>query len=362
MAELSKIRKNGVDYDIKDAAARKAIEDLKIPESGVTDEKIASAVEDYFAENHVTGGGLSTTATTLLISVLRNAVYSTDQSANIEALKTALGSSGGSGGGTGGDNTGGDAGGDTGGGEATTYTVVNALSNVTTSNNANSVASGSSYFATLTAFDGFTIQEVTILMGNKDITNTAYNNGVINIESVTGNIVITASAVSVNVKTLNDYDYSELADYYTCTFNGEGVYPSITIQNPSAMWAAWTVEDEYLSELLSNETITLIAAHDEYGFNGGNTSTKISGGGTYAISPIAKETIYTDDAGNIYSYITWSIEDIKAAINANKTCKMAFFAAIDKAASYHGVFGMILHNVPNGVVTQEMLLNTIGGV
>lgn len=53
MAELSKIRKNGVDYDIKDAVARKAIEDLEIPESGVTDEQIASAVEDYFAENPV---------------------------------------------------------------------------------------------------------------------------------------------------------------------------------------------------------------------------------------------------------------------------------------------------------------------
>ena len=59
MAELSKIRKNGVDYDIKDAVARKAIEDLEIPESGVTDEQIASAVEDYMAEHPVTGGAES---------------------------------------------------------------------------------------------------------------------------------------------------------------------------------------------------------------------------------------------------------------------------------------------------------------
>ena len=56
MAELSKIRKNGVDYDIKDAVARKAIEDLEIPESGVTDEQIASAVEDYFEGNPVIPG------------------------------------------------------------------------------------------------------------------------------------------------------------------------------------------------------------------------------------------------------------------------------------------------------------------
>lgn len=49
MAELSKIRKNGVDYDIKDAVAREAIEQLE--QNGVTDEQIASAVEEYMAEH-----------------------------------------------------------------------------------------------------------------------------------------------------------------------------------------------------------------------------------------------------------------------------------------------------------------------
>lgn len=45
------------------------------------------------------GGGLSATAANLLITILRNGVYSTNQSANITALEAALASSGGSGGG-----------------------------------------------------------------------------------------------------------------------------------------------------------------------------------------------------------------------------------------------------------------------
>lgn len=40
------------------------------------------------------GGGLSTTAAALLIAILRNGMYSTDQSANITALESALASSG----------------------------------------------------------------------------------------------------------------------------------------------------------------------------------------------------------------------------------------------------------------------------
>lgn len=47
------------------------------------------------------GGGMSATAKNLLITILRNGVYTTDQSANITALETALGEYGG------GDNTGG---------------------------------------------------------------------------------------------------------------------------------------------------------------------------------------------------------------------------------------------------------------
>lgn len=151
----------------------------------------ASAVR---AENAVgslqdpNNAGLNETATTLLVTILRSGVYSTDQSANITALEAALGSSGGSG----------DSGGDSGGDEpvVTTYTITAELANVTSSNGAASVTEGASYTATLTAADGYEISAVTVLMGGVDVTNTVYANGIISIPAVTGTVVITATAVA----------------------------------------------------------------------------------------------------------------------------------------------------------------------
>ena len=55
------------------------------------EQQIADAVEEYMEENPVSGGGLTATASELLITILRNGMYSTDQSANITALATELG-------------------------------------------------------------------------------------------------------------------------------------------------------------------------------------------------------------------------------------------------------------------------------
>lgn len=74
------------------------------------------------------------------------------------------------------------------------YTVTNNLTNVSNSNNASTANENSSYSATITANTGYTLDSVTVTMGGTDITNTAYSNGTISIASVTGNIVITASA------------------------------------------------------------------------------------------------------------------------------------------------------------------------
>lgn len=77
----------------------------------------------------------------------------------------------------------------------TRYTITNNLTNVSTSNSANSIAGGSSYEAKLSVSTGYNIGNVSITMGGVDITSTCYNNKTITISSVTGNIVITASAV-----------------------------------------------------------------------------------------------------------------------------------------------------------------------
>lgn len=83
---------------------------------------------------------------------------------------------------------------------ATVYhSITNALTNVSTSNDAVDAEDGTSYTATLTAKSGYTLGEVTVKMGGADITATAYNTntGVISIVAVTGDVVITAKATKV---------------------------------------------------------------------------------------------------------------------------------------------------------------------
>lgn len=88
-----------------------------------------------------------------------------------------------------------------------TYTVTNTLTHVTNSNAAQSAEENTAYTATLTADQWYAITAVTVTMGGTDITATAYSNGVISIQNVTGNIVITATAtetVRENLLTMND--------------------------------------------------------------------------------------------------------------------------------------------------------------
>lgn len=80
---------------------------------------------------------------------------------------------------------------------ATVYhSITNALTNVTTNNDAVAAEYGTAYSATIAAADGYTMSSVTVTMGGTDITATAYNSdtGVISIAAVTGDVVITANA------------------------------------------------------------------------------------------------------------------------------------------------------------------------
>lgn len=129
--------------------------------------------------------GLNDAAKTLLITILRNGVYSTDQSENITALAAKFGVT-----------------------EpdvpdipdvpdvpvVTKYTITNELVNVKSSNSTSSVNEGASYMATLTADEGYEISNVTVFVGGVDVTADVYADGVISIPAVTGNVEITASA------------------------------------------------------------------------------------------------------------------------------------------------------------------------
>ena len=102
-----------------------------------------------------------------------------------------------------------------GGGSYTRYTITNTLSNVTTSNSATSIIENREYNAVLSVVEDATLDEVSVYMGGTDITSTAWNasTNAIHISSVTGDIIIMASAIIVthtitnhltNVTTSND--------------------------------------------------------------------------------------------------------------------------------------------------------------
>ena len=92
----------------------------------------------------------------------------------------------------------------------TTYTITNNLTNVVTNNSSTSVTKGNSYVATLTANSGYTLDNVTVTMAGSDITSSCYSDGSINISNVTGNIIITASAIKTSTGAAVKYFRDEL--------------------------------------------------------------------------------------------------------------------------------------------------------
>lgn len=86
------------------------------------------------------------------------------------------------------------------------------LTNATSSNTAATVDEGAAYSTTIAAKAGYNLSGVKVTMGGVDITSTAYSGGVVSIASVTGNVVITASAEVqtsyTNLFSTSDPDYS----------------------------------------------------------------------------------------------------------------------------------------------------------
>lgn len=88
---------------------------------------------------------------------------------------------------------------------ASMVTITNELNGCTNSNSDSSAAEGDSYSATITAESGYTMAgaAVVIIMGGVDITSTAYSGGTVSIPSLTGNLIITITAVLVEVVSIS---------------------------------------------------------------------------------------------------------------------------------------------------------------
>lgn len=112
----------------------------------------------------------------------------------------------------------------------TYYTVTNNLTNTTTSNNATQQAEGSSYSAILTPAIGYALGTTTVTMGGTDITSTAYNNGVIAIANVTGNIVVTSTGTALTQYTIN-YSLTDVASSNNAAsaYAGDNYYTQLSV-------------------------------------------------------------------------------------------------------------------------------------
>jgi hypothetical protein len=75
------------------------------------------------------------------------------------------------------------------------WSITNNLSNVASDNAILSVDDGSEYTATLSWDSNYKISSIVITMGGENVTDTVYADGVISIDVVTGDVVITATAV-----------------------------------------------------------------------------------------------------------------------------------------------------------------------
>lgn len=127
------------------------------------------------------GGGLDEEAQELLIDILTNAVYTSDQSSNISALEYQMS------------------------GGKTKYTITYNLNGASSSNTKKKAFAGSSYSSEITAITGYVLQTVIVVMGGVDVTSSVYSNGQISIASVTGDITITATGdvVMTTLKSIN---------------------------------------------------------------------------------------------------------------------------------------------------------------
>lgn len=108
----------------------------------------------------------------------------------------------------------------------TRHSIVQNLTNVSSSNTISTVEEGGSFKTTLTATSG-TMKSVVVTMGGVDVTASVYADGVVNITNVTGMVIITATAETENVEPDEPSSYTNVlltAEAYdsTALYNGKG--------------------------------------------------------------------------------------------------------------------------------------------
>ena len=159
-------------------ASESAVSALQTALTGKANVADVSAIDSRVTALESAGGaGMSSTAVSLLLSILRGAYYSSDMSNTIDDLEDELS------------------------GESPTpvarHTVTWSGSNYSHGNSATTITDGSTFTSSLAANNGYRIDSVTVTMGG-NVVSGAYSNGVITVANVTGNISITVATSQVS--------------------------------------------------------------------------------------------------------------------------------------------------------------------
>ena len=120
----------------------------------------------------------------------------------------------------------------------TACVVTQTLLNVSSSYVGSSIISGQAFTATLTADTGYTMAGVVVTMGGVDVTATAYNSstGVVSIASVSGNIIITASAA------INTYSITQTLTHCTTDIEETEVQYGASISGTVTADSTYTID------------------------------------------------------------------------------------------------------------------------
>lgn len=182
----------------------------------------------------------------------------------------------------------------------TTWPVTNTLTHCSSSNTAGSVVKGEAYSATITASVGYTLTgaTVSITMGGSDITSTAYSNGTISIDSVTGALVISVSAAAKTV--------SSISAVYTQSGKVYDIDPLDSLKNDLVVTATY------------NDTSTAIVPSTDYTLSG----TLAAGTSTITVTYSGKTTTFDvtveDGLPSGYTAVTYiknATQDQNCAVN-----------------------------------------------
>ena len=108
---------------------------------------------------------------------------------------------------------------ESGGGTTDTYyTIAYTLNQATSSNSITSIKKGSSYSTIVAAKEGYNIKNISVIMGDTDISNTAITGNNIKISNVTGNITITVTTEEIpetlTISNISNITQTEKTEFY----------------------------------------------------------------------------------------------------------------------------------------------------